>query len=581
MYLSTRRYQPAECRHTPYLSTTDLHLIRTALLHETGSNYLPSQKGARMVKILKQESTLLLVAQSITMLCKQAIDDPMTDQEILRNTIRVAIARAADDIPLSYIECRLLDQRVPITPLTSNLASKATRAYASQLGKMAIKQNDSQLRANSKLGMDFASFPLAHNSLVTGALTFARARLHHSEFTPEEIDTLFIVAQQIGTMVVLVTERIQRNISAKSQWRELLETAPEGIIIRNRYGQITHWNQAALSFASNQDEVLAAQERDDPSVIPIWETFFLDDTTIPPDSLPGMQAIIMGQSIQNVQIKCRVHLSRANQSEMFVPLLVSAAPIINEKGRVDGSITFFQDISTMSDINARYERALHDVKTPVMAISLLLDMFDQSIRKCENGHISKDELLAHFPERLHKMRQSAEQAINRCQIANRLPTYHDTPISFQSVLESYQQQERFDYIERMSIDVHPSTLQAYGLWQPGDLESVIANIVSNAFKHNPPETRVTITATVETHIGRNQLHLTISDNGRGIPEEDLPNIFQRGWSREARIPNQLNSGKGLAFCRQLVTQTFGGELICDSTLGRGTTFTIWLPIVKK
>ncbi|MBK5107677.1 MAG: PAS domain-containing sensor histidine kinase, partial [Anaerolineales bacterium] len=72
--------------------------------------------------------------------------------------------------------------------------------------------------------------------------------------------------------------------------------------------------------------------------------------------------------------------------------------------------------------------------------------------------------------------------------------------------------------------------------------------------------------------------IEVSDTGSGIPDEDLPLIFDRFWRGEGRRQN--GSGLGLAIAKHLV-QAHGGEISVESQLDEGTTFTITLPLREK
>jgi len=111
------------------------------------------------------------------------------------------------------------------------------------------------------------------------------------------------------------------------------------------------------------------------------------------------------------------------------------------------------------------------------------------------------------------------------------------------------------------------------LWVTGDagrLDQVLSNLVANALQHTPAGGTITLSA------GRSPggMCLKVADNGRGIPPEDLPNIFDRFWRSDDR--RQTGSGLGLAIARQLV-QAHGGSIRVESQLNQGTTFTVDLP----
>jgi two-component system sensor histidine kinase BaeS len=74
------------------------------------------------------------------------------------------------------------------------------------------------------------------------------------------------------------------------------------------------------------------------------------------------------------------------------------------------------------------------------------------------------------------------------------------------------------------------------------------------------------------------LHISIADNGAGIPAEHLPNLFNRFYrTDQARNRNSGGMGLGLAIAREYVL-AHSGMIHVDSQLGSGTTFTVILPI---
>lgn len=108
---------------------------------------------------------------------------------------------------------------------------------------------------------------------------------------------------------------------------------------------------------------------------------------------------------------------------------------------------------------------------------------------------------------------------------------------------------------------------------PGALSQIITNLVMNSLLHafEPGEAgRITITAVMQDE----QVLLTYVDNGKGIPPEHLDKIFEPFYTTRR---GRGGTGLGLHILYNLVTQSLGGTVRCESTPGQGTSFTLLLP----
>ncbi len=109
---------------------------------------------------------------------------------------------------------------------------------------------------------------------------------------------------------------------------------------------------------------------------------------------------------------------------------------------------------------------------------------------------------------------------------------------------------------------------------PLKLQQVIYNIVENAIKYTPDGGKVRVTLMRD---GRDAV-LKIADNGVGIPKADLPHIFERFYRVDkARTRETGGTGLGLSIVQQIV-RLHGGNIDVQSEPGKGTTFTIELPV---
>jgi two-component system sensor histidine kinase ResE len=106
---------------------------------------------------------------------------------------------------------------------------------------------------------------------------------------------------------------------------------------------------------------------------------------------------------------------------------------------------------------------------------------------------------------------------------------------------------------------------------PMALREIFSNLVENAVKHSGSGTEVT----AEVKMRGEALSVRIADTGKGMPQEALASIFERG-SRKYRPGTARGTGMGLYLCKLLV-ELHGGDIVAKSTEGEGTEFQISLP----
>ena len=105
------------------------------------------------------------------------------------------------------------------------------------------------------------------------------------------------------------------------------------------------------------------------------------------------------------------------------------------------------------------------------------------------------------------------------------------------------------------------------------LTSMFTNLVDNAVKYTPPGGRVEVTGGTEG----DEVVISIADTGIGIPERNLPRIFERFYRVDkARSKATGGTGLGLSIVKHIV-ENHGGRVTVESVPGEGTTFTVRLP----
>ncbi|HEU5138955.1 MAG TPA: ATP-binding protein [Bacillales bacterium] len=110
-------------------------------------------------------------------------------------------------------------------------------------------------------------------------------------------------------------------------------------------------------------------------------------------------------------------------------------------------------------------------------------------------------------------------------------------------------------------------------FDPDRIEQVLTNLIDNAIRHSEEDGNVS----VSVEILSSGMKVSVQDTGSGIPEEDLPFVFERFYKADkARTRGRSGTGLGLAIARNLI-EAHEGTITAHSKAGQGTTFTFFIP----
>jgi signal transduction histidine kinase len=213
----------------------------------------------------------------------------------------------------------------------------------------------------------------------------------------------------------------------------------------------------------------------------------------------------------------------------------------------------------------------HELRTPLgfikgYATSLLRDdaNWDEETRR---------EFLMIIDEETDRLKELIDNLLDSSRLQSGTLRMEFQPLRIDTMLKDLTLRAKSFHAD-LDIQVNLITAPLKIEADPTRLAQVFDNLISNAIKYAPNST---VDITLDTEDGH--AHIKFSDQGPGIPDEALPNIFTRFY----RVPNQNRSvrgtGLGLFICRQIVT-AHRGQIIAVSKLGEGTTFHIYLPILN-
>jgi len=213
----------------------------------------------------------------------------------------------------------------------------------------------------------------------------------------------------------------------------------------------------------------------------------------------------------------------------------------------------------------------HDIRNPLQAIAGFAELLAHELDAGEV--IRARELLNRVRESIsHTAMLIADQlSLLSSDVKRSEPTR--VLLSINETLNRIK--ERYDgEATRRNIDVTTSLTEDLPAIEtkPLTLERILANLVFNALKFTPPGGRVTLSSEARG----NEILISVTDTGLGIPEEDLTKIFDKGWRGVTRSEEE-GSGLGLYVVKTLAL-ALGGRVEVQSTAGSGSCFTLFLKL---
>ena len=240
----------------------------------------------------------------------------------------------------------------------------------------------------------------------------------------------------------------------------------------------------------------------------------------------------------------------------------------------DLSLVIAQDLSEerrLNDVRRDFvANVSHELKTPVGALSLLAEAIQAADTDIEQ--------VRHFTSRMQievkRLTAMISDLVALSQVQGDAPLRNSAPVEVASLIKDAVDTTKIS-AEQKSIEVVISDDINVGkiFGDEEQLNVALNNLISNAIKYSPSDTRVGIGA---KRVG-DMIEISVTDQGQGIPEVDQSRIFERFYRVDpARSRDTGGTGLGLAIVKHICAN-HGGDCTVWSQLGQGSTFTLRLP----
>ena len=347
----------------------------------------------------------------------------------------------------------------------------------------------------------------------------------------------------------------QENLEQESKrLHSILSYMTDGVLATNRRGQITMIND----MAKRQLGV----ESDDALNQNILELLKIEDEYELRDLITqSPEMMIYSQNVNGEYISLRVRFALIRRESGFISGLVAVLHDTTEQDKEERERRLF--VSNVS----------HELRTPLTSVKSYLEALDEGALY---EPVAPDFIKVSLNE-TNRMMRMVTDLLHLSRIDNATSHLDVELINFTAFITFIL--NRFDKIRAQDQEKKYELVRDYpitSVWIEIDTDKmtqVIDNILNNAIKYSPDGGKITVSMKTTD----DQMILSISDQGLGIPKEDLPKIFDRFYRVDkARSRAQGGTGLGLAIAKEIIKQ-HNGFIWAKSEYGKGSTFTIVLP----
>ncbi len=371
---------------------------------------------------------------------------------------------------------------------------------------------------------------------------------------PEGTRELYRVAEALNQMALQINKHIETISQRQKELEAIFNNMAEGLLLINGNGEIVQINKTLCKMiGSRSSEIKNISQI--PSLINIYENTMNSGKCVEDE-------IIFTAGKEETHVRVR-------------------SVLIEEGGGERGVLMVLSDITRLKQLEEIRRQFVanvsHELKTPLTAIKGCIEtiqneessaplsasktFLDIIAKNADRMHAIIEDLLT--LARIEQQEQTKRLDIQSCHLARILNS------AVESAMPGAREKNillHVDCEKGLAAELNASLM-----------EQAVFNLVDNAVKYSEEGTRVEIKACRDN----NDIVIQVIDEGPGIPPEHLPHIFERFYRVDKSRSRKLGgTGLGLSIVKH-IAQLHGGRVEVKSTPGKGTTFTIRIPVQHK
>ncbi|MBB4823800.1 two-component system sensor histidine kinase ResE [Sporosarcina luteola] len=363
---------------------------------------------------------------------------------------------------------------------------------------------------------------------------------------------------------VMQNDEIGQLATAFNQMGKQLKFQVE--LIKQEKGQLssilTSMTDAVISFNSDYSILLHNPQAE--RILQKWyQASGTPDKTLPPEIFHMLEHVI--EFAEEIEEELELN------GQFYG---VSISPLYSEN-RIRGAVAVFRDMTDQHKLDKLRSDFIanvsHELRTP---ISLLQGYSEAILDGVTTSEEERNEIMQIIHDESKRMSRLVTDLLDLARMESGHMRLYKSSVAVVHFLERIV--NKFTQVARdanVSLTLQPSV--EIEIWADEDrLEQVFTNLIDNAIRHTPDGGKVAI----HVEKSRDSIEITVSDTGSGIPEEDLPYIFERFYKADkARTRGKGGTGLGLAIAKNII-DSHGGAISAKLGPTNGTIFRCVLPI---
>lgn len=403
---------------------------------------------------------------------------------------------------------------------------------------------------------------------------FSKTFQINGEVSEDSNDHTFI--EQVANQQRTIIDAVEGFFQVESRYQAVLNAMNEGLVIHGADGTIIACN-------SNAEKILGltrSQLEGKTFINNAWNAIHEDGSDFPGDEHPSVVTLKSSEPMRDVVMGLRKTEGKVTW------IRINTEPIIDASSNKLVAVTllftdFTSDKLHKEDLvqqaqnkNRLFAIVAHDLKEPVGSIKEITDFIIESI---DSNKLDEAKRL---------LRALKKTSNNTFQLVTQLLDWASVQLKQVSTDKAYFRMDKLvakvvdefsTTIKNKEIDLKIAIEPFLAIFHDKNvIHTILRNLISNALKYTHNNGVIIVSA----HSLNNEVVVSVSDNGIGIPKKLIDSIISRELIRSRQgTNNEKGHGLGLSMCNHLLNQC-GGRLVIESIEGKGASMYVYIPIEK-